>query len=487
MAVSPLAAAMLGNQGVSPMMAADPTMLAAMPDIQLGQAMQQEGISTAPAYPMQALARVAQTLAGRQLVQGGLGTLGLAYGPETANQIADTLAKTQPNNPAVDLLKSNNPVARMIGFQILQKTVPIQSEYQRTSPGQDTSVGPNKVYSNTGPMSEIGKTTRDAELEAARNNPQGAQAIGRVITKETMHPETGLPYPPTNVVPTPDQMSAARQQLAGGLNAIQQSGVTNTQPNGVAQEGQDIRNAAAPSMVQNIASAKATQQGAVDAMKQFTEKDTPAFDSAQSLAMRLDIIDHNINALGPSWMGAGADTKAEVAKAWNSTLDSFGVKGMHIDPTKVGTWEDFNKETTRAGMELIKSNFGGSREAASIIQMGRTAVPGVQNSYIGAKYVSATIRAANQMQMDLYNYKKQLAQNGQSLVGAEADFYKNHPPIQYGLGAITAQIPKAAVAHLRANPNLADQFDKQFGENTSEFLLGKAITHPGGTTEINVQ
>jgi hypothetical protein len=188
---------------------------------------------------------------------------------------------------------------------------------------------------------------------------------------------------------------------------------------------------------------------------------------------RLQVIDHNIDTLGPQWMGAGADTKAELGKAWNSTLDTMNVKGFHIDPNKIATWEDFNKETTRAGMELIKSNFGGSREAASIIQMGRTAVPSVQNTYLGAKYVSSTIKAAAQWEVDKYNYKANLLKNGQPLVGADADFSKQHPPQQYAMGAITSQIPAPAVAHLKSNPNLAPQFDRQFGPGTAEFLLGQ--------------
>ena len=154
-------------------------------------------------------------------------------------------------------------------------------------------------------------------------------------------------------------------------------------------------------------------------------------------------------------------------------LDSAGVKNYHIDPNKIATWEEFNKESTRAGMELIKANFGGSREAASIIQMGASAVPSAQQSYLGAKYNAASIMAATQREIDLHEFKAGLLAQGKSVVGADAAFNKEHPAQQYAMGGIVSAIPKDAIAHLRANPNLATHFDKQFGAGTAEFVLGQ--------------
>ncbi len=199
------------------------------------------------------------------------------------------------------------------------------------------------------------------------------------------------------------------------------------------------------------------------------------YESAQNLKQRMAVIDHNIEQLGPQFMGSFANAKGEMLKGFNSLVSSFpnGEK-LAINPNKVATWEDFNKETVRAGMELIKSNFGGSREAASIIQMGNTAVPSAQNTYQGAKYVSATINAAAQRQIDLHEYKAKLAQDGKSIVGADVAFNKAYPAEAYANTAIASVLPREAISMLAQNPNLAAQFDAKYGKGMSNYAMARA-------------
>jgi hypothetical protein len=97
----------------------------------------------------------------------------------------------------------------------------------------------------------------------------------------------------------------------------------------------------------------------------------------------------------------------------------------------------------------------------------------VQNTYLGAKYVSSTIRAAAQREIDLHEYKTQLLKQGKPIVSADVDFNNTHPPQSYAMGAITSQIPPAAVQHLKSDPKLAPQFNKQFGPGTAEYLIGQ--------------
>lgn len=481
MPADPLTAAILmGSTGGGNPAMLDPALMAITPDIQLGQAMQQQGLSTAPASPLQALARVAQAGAGGLMTRGALSDLGKIYAGE-ASRMAPLFAGT----PLGDALASGDPIKQMIAMQQVPKVLAANSLASTLGEGAQRYQGTQPIAQNTQPLSPEGRRVRDANIVAQSGNLPGATAIERGITKETATPE-GVQFPPTNVLPSrPVQTQTFRPAGAGPvpMAAIpppeprqEETPPANPQfqtPGALDKDQSRVPpSPAIPGMAQSIAGAKGTIAANEQANKNFIEKDTPSFNSAQNLVQRLDIIDHNIAQLGPSWMGAGADTKAELGKAWNSTLDTFGIQGAHVDPAKVATWEDFNKETTRAGMELIKSNFGGSREAASIIQMGRTAVPGVQNTYIGAKYVSATIRAAAQYEIDKYNYKADLQKRGVPISTADAEFAAAHPPGVYAMRAITSQIPPQAVSFLRANPNTAAHFDRQFGPNTAEFILG---------------
>lgn len=195
-----------------------------------------------------------------------------------------------------------------------------------------------------------------------------------------------------------------------------------------------------------------------------------SYSNAQSLMGSLTNVEHDIDALGPQNMGTFANAKMTAVKGLNTIFNQFGIS--QIDPTKIANWEEFNKETIRAGMQLINSNFGGSREAASIIQMGKAAVPGVENSYLGAKYVSATIKAAAQRQIDLYEY--QAAHPDQLPAVSAIQFNKAHPPQQYAMAGIASAIPQGAKQYLTAHPETASQFNKNFGSGMAQFIL----THP---------
>ena len=62
---SDLATAMVTGQGNN-MLTTDPAIAAIQPQLQLAQLMSQQGLSTAPAYPAQAAARLAQAIAGSE-------------------------------------------------------------------------------------------------------------------------------------------------------------------------------------------------------------------------------------------------------------------------------------------------------------------------------------------------------------------------------------------------------------------------------------
>src|SRR5665213_1264232 len=145
MATSPLAAALMTGGESAPMLGMDPAVMQAMPDIQLGGALQQEGLSTAPASPMQALARVIQAGTGTYLKNSATSELAKAYA-NVPQHLANILKNTQPGNPVIGMLESDDPAMRMMGMQLAQKTVPLQSELQRTNPNQTVSSGTQPVF-----------------------------------------------------------------------------------------------------------------------------------------------------------------------------------------------------------------------------------------------------------------------------------------------------------------------------------------------------
>jgi hypothetical protein len=159
MPASPLAAALLGGDGNASSLGVDPAVLAATPQLQLGQSLVQQGLSTAPAYPLQALARLAQTAAGGYLQRDAVGSLAQAYA-HTAENAASTLPDGHPLQAA---LKSNDPVIRMQGLQAYQKALTLLSEPSNVEPGGNRYVGNAVIASNTRPRSDLGKTQEDID------------------------------------------------------------------------------------------------------------------------------------------------------------------------------------------------------------------------------------------------------------------------------------------------------------------------------------
>jgi hypothetical protein len=177
-----------------------------------------------------------------------------------------------------------------------------------------------------------------------------------------------------------------------------------------------------------VAGQKATATKFADIAGEQYQEAGKNYQAAQATLYRLGIIDHSIDALGPNWMGAGANLKAGLAKSWNGIAqllpDNIASK-FQINPNKVATWEDINKQTTNLGFELAKTL--GSREAQMIVQQSISSVPGSQQTYLGSKLVAASLRQAAQRQQDYYEFLGQ--HPGQ--VGADIAFNRLHPVQQY--------------------------------------------------------
>lgn len=182
---SPLTAALMGGQGgeSAAMFGMDPTIMAATPDLQLGQAMIQGGLSTAPASPWQALARVAQTGAGSYLKQGAISDLAKAYSG-SAEHMAQVIDQVSPGSIIPRMLRSDDPIVRMQGMQLVQKGALQINEPHDVRPGNQVRQPgvPGPLTENTNPQTPAGQAQRDLTL-AAHNNPAAVPALTSAATK----------------------------------------------------------------------------------------------------------------------------------------------------------------------------------------------------------------------------------------------------------------------------------------------------------------
>jgi hypothetical protein len=190
----------------------------------------------------------------------------------------------------------------------------------------------------------------------------------------------------------------------------------------------------------------ARKAGLEESAKKFAAIPAEVFDTArkgneaaQAAKYRLNLIDHSISQLGPQgWMGTSAGRRADAAKAFNTAADAFLKKEvadkLRIDPTKIANVEDFNKQTQTLGFELAKTL--GSREAMQIVQQATNSVPNVNQSPLGAKLVSGSLRQAAQRQEDFYAYMVRPENRGR--LGAEIEFNQQNPPEKYSIRAIAA-------------------------------------------------
>ena len=272
----------------------------------------------------------------------------------------------------------------------------------------------------------------------------------------------------------PDQrMALMKGHVGGGLTAEQ------AKPQFVSPESNPVSptdylagrpsagvGGGAPNTPQSVEMQKQTAAKTIDYLQGEGHK---SYANAQAFLGSMQTVDHAIGELGPKWMGPGTQGKTEFINGLNTALNQFGIKPIAADA--VGNAEVLGKEANRAGMQLISSQFGMSREAAQTIQTGIKSVVSQGNSYTGAKMLSETLKAGAQRQTELYEY--QAAHPNQLPAVSEVQFNKAHPPQEYAMKGITNAIPQSEKQALLTHPNQAALFDKHYGSGTSQFILGQ--------------
>jgi hypothetical protein len=143
----------------------------------------------------------------------------------------------------------------------------------------------------------------------------------------------------------------------------------------------------------------------------------------------------NTNLLVP---GAGAEVRANFARLINTMYQMAG-KTPPIDPTKVATMEMLIKTTKTTGMEALNHLFGGQREALQTIQTAISTIPGIENTYLGAKLIIEGLKMGAQRVIDQrefeYLWLSNPANQG-NLIGAAEKFNELYPAQMYAQHAL---------------------------------------------------
>lgn len=157
-------AGLAGNQAT-----VDPTMAAALPRIQMAQAMMQNGLSTAPTTKWGALSQLGQALLGNYTFDKATSGLQDAYA-NSANDMANSLPA---NHPLITALKSTNPVTRAAAMKVFPAALTSMSGVEFARPGTTPMIG--ATAPQAGPFGGYSPT---AQLGSDANNNPGSVASG---------------------------------------------------------------------------------------------------------------------------------------------------------------------------------------------------------------------------------------------------------------------------------------------------------------------
>lgn len=184
-----------------------------------------------------------------------------------------------------------------------------------------------------------------------------------------------------------------------------------------------------------------TQQDTSSALAHdFATTGVKEFQNAQSTMASLRYMDNAFDSMakagGIMTPGSLAPLRTNFAKLVNTVSDMTGKKPP-FDPAAIASVEDLNKETNKMGGFLASSMGGEGHTAAQTIHTMIQAVPGIENTYMGGKTVSAGIQAMMQRIIDQRNFQNTWqAKNGGDLNGSLEAFNAQHPAEDYAKAAL---------------------------------------------------
>jgi hypothetical protein len=194
------------------MAAADPATLAIIPQLTLAQTLSQQALSGAPAYPAQALGRLASALAGVQMTNDATGQLQDLY----KNGVEAASRSLPPDHPLQKFLKSDDPYTRSIGMRNLDKAIIQQGGAysegygaQQKSPYE--SGGTGTIPGGPSGTQEVPITAEErARAAAGRGAPVPSAVLNRQPPAGTVNPHVigGQPQNLTGPVIPPGGFNA---------------------------------------------------------------------------------------------------------------------------------------------------------------------------------------------------------------------------------------------------------------------------------------
>jgi hypothetical protein len=228
MPTNPLAAALVSGNETN-VLGLDPNALQANADIQLGQQMQQAGLSAAPAYWPQALARVLEAASGTLLKESGVSDLAKAIsgGVEAGKKIFD---ETTPIGKG---LRSDVPLMRAIAFQQIPTAFKLNSEMLKLSPPETATQFGGARPTATGSPALAGAVAGEEAKRRAPYEPGGdvtvqtptgpqqipATAATRAAIQPNVRPSAlSTPPSPTAAIPPPEPKAEPVQSPIPGTS-----------------------------------------------------------------------------------------------------------------------------------------------------------------------------------------------------------------------------------------------------------------------------
>ena len=206
---SQLASLMAG--GSDDPLTTDPNIMAIQPQLTLAQAMMRSGMDASPAYPMQAAARVFQSLAGMSMQRDAVSDL--------AHIMSGNVESLKPifkEGTAVgDMLRSPNLSTQLMGVQLAPKVGTLMDEPVTLGPNDARLQGPN-VKRSPVPSTEIGRLIKQAQDQEAAGDHAGAIATSQQIAKMNAQEGTAVPFAPQNLQNPPNKEPATPSAAAGG-------------------------------------------------------------------------------------------------------------------------------------------------------------------------------------------------------------------------------------------------------------------------------